>query len=204
MTSVRYHEGMFPPRSINWSKLVPLIGPATAAIGRYDGLLAAIPNSSVLLSPLSTQEAVLSSRIEGTQATLGEVLQYDADEDPLIDPAKKDDINEVLNYRRALKQAEQELHELPLCNRLIKRLDATLMNGVRGHDQARGQFRTIQNYIGVYGRPIKEAHFVPIVPDHPEEGMRRWEEYTNDKTDDLLVRLACVHAEFESLHPFLD
>ncbi len=74
---VHYHEGRFPPHDLDWGRLVPLIGPANGAVARYDGMLAAIPNAHVLLSPLTTQEAVLSSRIEGTQATMGEVLEYE-------------------------------------------------------------------------------------------------------------------------------
>jgi Fic family protein len=91
---VHYHYDKFPPKDIDWSKLIPFIGPASAALARYDGTLAAIPNANLLLSPLTTQEAVLSSRIEGTQATMGEVLEYEA-EGGLDDiPAEReDDIN---------------------------------------------------------------------------------------------------------------
>lgn len=95
---VRYHRGKFPPKRLDWNGLIPLIGPASAALARYDGLLSAIPNVDVLLSPLTTQEAVLSSRIEGTQATMGEVLEYEAGGAPEAFDAKKvDDIHEVLN-----------------------------------------------------------------------------------------------------------
>jgi Fic family protein len=201
---VPYHTGQFPPTRLNWEQLVPLIGPANAALARYDGLLTAIPNADVLLSPLTTQEAVLSSRIEGTQATMGEVLQYEAAGGESLDPSKRDDIEEVLNYRRAMRQATKEMMTLPLCNRLIKGLHETLMAGVRGHDKARGQFRTIQNYIGVYGRPVEEARFMPIAPETLEAGMARWEQYLHETTHDGLVQLAVIHAEFESLHPFLD
>jgi Fic family protein len=204
MTAVPYHSGQFPPTEFDWPRLIPLIGPANAALARYDGLLTAIPNAAVLLAPLTTQEAVLSSRIEGTQATMGEVLEYEAGGEDVIDPTRRDDIEEVLNYRRAMRQATEELQQLPLCNRLIKSLHATLLSGVRGHDKARGQFRTIQNYIGVHGRSIEEARFIPIAPTALEEGMARWERYLHEPTHDVLVQLAVVHAEFESLHPFLD
>lgn len=201
---VAYHTGQFPPDRLDWERLVPLIGPANAALARYDGLLTAIPNAGVLLSPLTTQEAVLSSRIEGTQATMGEVLQYEAAGGESLDADKRNDIEEVLNYRRAMWQAIQEMQTLPLCNRLIKGLHETLMAGVRGHDKARGRFRTIQNYIGVYGRPVEEARFIPIAPETLDAGMSRWEKYLHESTHDGLVQLAVVHAEFESLHPFLD
>lgn len=201
---VPYHAGQFPPSQFDWERLVPLIGPANAAIARYDGLLTAIPNADVLLSPLTTREAVLSSRIEGTQATMGEVLQYEAAGGKSLDATKRGDIEEVLNYRRAMRQATTEMAKLPLCNRLIKRLHGTLMAGVRGHDQARGRFRAIQNYIGAYGRTLEEARFVPISPELLADGMSRWEKYLHETTLDGLVQLAVVHAEFESLHPFLD
>lgn len=204
MVAVSYHLDKFPPTELDWSQLIPLIGPANAAVARYDGLLTAIPNADVLLSPLTTQEAVLSSRIEGTQASMGEVLQYEAAGGTTLDPHKLQDIEEVLNYRRAMRQATTELKTLPLCNRLIKNLHQTLMEGVRGHDRSRGEFRTIPNYIGVYVRPIEEARFIPIAPERLEAGIMRWERYLHESTHDVMVQLAIVHAEFESLHPFLD
>lgn len=200
---VKYHTGKFPPVEIDWSRLVPLIGPANAALARYDGLLSAIPNAAILLSPLTTQEAVLSSRIEGTQATMGEVLEYEAGKEA-VDPAKEADIHEVLNYRKGMREAVEALDKLPLCGRVIMRAHATLLSGVRGHDKARGKYRPIQNYIGKPGRPIEEARFVPIAPEKVADAMSRWEKYLHSDQPDALVQLAVVHAEFESLHPFLD
>src|SRR5262245_52216856 len=110
---VYYHEGCFPPRELDWAALIPLIGPANAAVARYDGILSAMPNAALLLSPLTTQEAVLSSRIEGTEATMGEVLEYEAEGDSKkFSPERRADINEVLNYRRAMRHAEQMLEQL--------------------------------------------------------------------------------------------
>ncbi len=202
---VAYHAGRFPPAQLDWPRLIPLLGPAAAALARYDALLLAIPNAAVLLSPLTTQEAVLSSRIEGTQATMGEVLEYEAGAEPASLPAaKREDIEEVLNYRRAMRQAVERLTELPICSRLIRELHSTLLAGVRGHDKARGRFRTIQNYIGLSGRPVAEARFVPIGPGQLEDGIAAWEKYLHREEPDRLVQLAVAHAEFESLHPFLD
>ncbi len=153
---VTYHTDKFPPQNLVWERLVPLLGAANAALARYDGLLTAIPNAAVLLSLLTTQEAVLSSRIEGTQATMGEVLEYEAGgAGSAIDDEKKADIEEVLNYRRAMRQATEMMADLPLCNRLIKAIHETLVSGVRGHDKVRGKFRTIQNYI--FNTPIFNA-----------------------------------------------
>jgi Fic family protein len=159
----------------------------------------------VLLSPLTTQEAVLSSRIEGTQATIGEVLQYEAAGAPdELPERKREDIEEVLNYRRAMRQAVERMNDLPLCNRLIRELHGTLMSGVRGDDKSPGDFRGIQNYIAAPGRTIEQARFIPIAPGHLQDGMNRWEDYIHGPELDVLVQLAIVHAEFEALHPFLD
>ena len=136
---------------------------------------------------------------------MGEVLEYEAvGAGEAIDPRKEADIEEVLNYRKAMRQAEEMFKSLPLCNRLIKKLHETLLSGVRGHDRGRGRFRTIQNYIGAHGAPIEKARFIPIAPEDVEGGMGRWEKYLHEDTPDRLVQLAIVHAEFESLHPFLD
>jgi Fic family protein len=202
---VRYHSGKFPPRPLDWERLVPLIGPANAALARYDGLLAAIPNASILLAPLTTQEAVLSSRIEGTQATMGEVLEYEAAGQSVeVAPEKRADIEEVLNYRRGMREAIELLRDLPLCGRLLREVHRTLMAGVRGHDKGRGEFRRIQNYIGPLGCTLEQARFIPIPPEHVVDGMTDWEKYLHGDQPDVLVQLAVAHAEFESLHPFLD
>ena len=117
---VYYHEGKFPPTALDWERLVPLIGPANAAVARYDGILAAIPNAEVLLSPLTMQEATISSRIEGTQASMGEVLEYEAEGKSKEPQSPKDtDILEIINYRKAMRQATEQLKEMPLCQRIV-------------------------------------------------------------------------------------
>jgi Fic family protein len=187
MPPVPYHLGHFPPTSFDWPQLIPLIGPANAALARYDGLLTAIPNSAVLLSPMTTQEAVLSSRIEGTQATMREVLEYEAaGAGDTLDPKKQEDIEEVLNYRKVMGQATNKMKRLPLCTCLIKSVHETLLAGVRGHDRARGKFRTIQNYIAVFGRTIEEARYIPIAPEALEAGMARWESISTNRRTTLL------------------
>ena len=112
--TVRYHLNGFPPENIDWERLVPLIGRANAALARYDGLVAAIPNASVLLSPLTTQEAVLSSKIEGTNVTMGEVLEIEAGADADVDQPKRDDAEEIRNYRHALNFAAHALAMLAM------------------------------------------------------------------------------------------
>lgn len=202
---VQYHYGKFPPTNIDWPRLIPFIGPANAALARYDGTLTAIPNAAVLLSPLTTQEAVLSSRIEGTQATMGEVLEFEAERETKNIPLeRKADINEVLNYRSAMWHAIGKLNDLPLCQRIVKEAHSVLLTGVRGHDKSRGEYRRIPNWIGPPGCAIEDAKFVPISADKLEEAMNIWERYIHENYPDKLVQLAIIHAEFEALHPFID
>lgn len=202
---VRYHAGEFPPQELDWPQLIPLIGPANAALARYDGTLHAIPNAAVLLSPLMTQEAVLSSRIEGTQATMGEVLEFEAEPGKKDVPdEKRDDIEEILNYRKAMREAESLLKDLPLCQRVVKAAHAVLLDGVRGHNKSPGEYRKVPNWIGPPGCTVEEAKFVPVAADGLPDAMGSWEKYVHEDTMDRLVQLAILHAEFEALHPFLD
>lgn len=202
---VHYRKGQFPPSDLDWGRLVPMIGPANAAVARYDGMLAAIPNAHVLLSPLTTQEAVLSSRIEGTQATMGEVLEYEARGDTDEPTSTKEaDIWEILNYRKAMRAATERLKTLPLCQRIVLECHGILLNSVRGHGKSPGQYRKIPNWIGPPGCPIEDARFVPIDAQDLPEAMSRWEKFIHEEAPDRLIQLALLHAEFEALHPFLD
>ncbi|HAS84021.1 MAG TPA: cell filamentation protein Fic [Verrucomicrobia bacterium] len=206
---VQYRLGQFPPTELNWPQLIPLLGPAAAAVARYDGTLAAIPNAAVLLSPLTTQEAVLSSRIEGTQATMGEVLEFEAEGDTLgLSEERRADIVEVLNYRSALRLAEKRLTEIPLSQRLIREAHKVLLSEargqVRGQGKAPGEYRRIPNWIGPAGCTIGQARFVPISADKLPDAMSTWERFVHADAPDRLVQLALLHAEFEALHPFLD
>lgn len=203
MPPVSYHLGRFPPAALDWPQLIPLLGPAAAAVARYDGMLAAVPNPAVLLSPLTTQEAVLSSRIEGTQATMGEVLEFEAGEEAAT-PERREDIHEVLNYRAAMREAERLLAELPLSQRVIRDMHRVLLDGVRGRNKAPGEYRHIPNWIGPAGCNIEQARFVPIGADRLPDAMSTWERYAHENAPDRLVQLAILHAEFEALHPFLD
>ena len=203
---VYYHLGKFPPAELDWKRLIPLIGKANAGLARYDGLLSAIPNASVLLSPLTTQEAVLSSKIEGTHVTMGEVLELEAGGEPEdVTQPKRDDAEEILNYRIALRSCVDALKERTLSQHLVRQAHYLLMQGVRGKEQTPGSFRTDQNWIGTKGCRIEEASFVPIAPAQLGSGMDAWEAYMNgDGELDALVQLAIVHVEFEALHPFKD
>ncbi len=203
--AVAYHSGAFPPQSLDWTRLIPDLGPTAAAVARYDGALSAIPNAGVLLAPLSTQEAVLSSRIEGTQATMGEVLEYEARaKHAKVSREREADIQEVLNYRRAMREAVALLHRLPLSLRVIREVHRVLMSGVRGEGRAPGEFRRVPNWIGPPGCSVEDARFVPISAGRLEAAMGRFEKYLHADAPDRLVQLAIAHAEFEALHPFLD
>jgi Fic family protein len=204
MPAVEYHQDGFPPQPIDWTQLIPLIGPANAAIARYEGVLHGIPNPDVLLSPLTMQEAVLSSRIEGTQATLGEVLEYEAEGLKDESTPKTADIREVLNYRAAIRAGVDLLDTLPLSQRLIRELHRILMQGVRGRNKSPGEYRKVPNWIGPEGCSIEEARFVPCSAEYLADAMAAWEQYLHDEVPDRLVQLAVLHAEFEAIHPFLD
>lgn len=192
-----------PIAEVKWEPLIPLIAQANRSLAHYDGVLYGVPNPAVLLSPLTTQEAVLSSRIEGTQATLSEVLRHEAGEQ-VPDESKRLDIQEIINYRRALRAAEDDLKTRPFRLNLLLELHSILLEGVRGRNKARGRFRTIQNWIGVPRSTIDQAQFVPPEPGILGECLADWEKYYHLEQPDLLVQLAIIHAQFEIIHPFLD
>lgn len=199
-----YEPQNLPLSDIAWDDLVPLIGRSNAALARYDGILAGIINPAVLLSPLTTQEAVLSSRIEGTQASLEEVLEFEADPKGEIEPSKHADINEIINYRRAMSQAVVSLGTRPLCLNLIRELHGILLDSVRGRNKAPGEFRRVQNFIGPPGCSLEDATFVPPSADRLLPCLDNWEKYLHFQEKDLLVQLAVAKAQFELIHPFLD
>jgi len=188
---------------MDWPALIPYLGPAAAALARYDGMLAAIPHPRVLLAPLTTQEAVLSSRIEGTQATMGEVLELEAGGE-VATPERRDDIQEVLNYRAAMRRAEAMLEHLPLSQRVIREAHQVLLSGVRGMNRSHGEYRRVPNWIGPPGCSREEARFVPIDAAKLPDAIGTWERFIHEHAPDRLVQLALLHAEFEALHPFLD
>lgn len=199
-----YVPESLPLTSIRWEEHIPLIGKANAALARYDGVLQSIINPSVMLSPLTTQEAVLSSRIEGTQATLEEVLEFEADLRDKITPEREADIREIINYRRAMTVAVEEMKKKPLCINLVRDLHRILLQNVRGTNRAPGEFRRVQNYIGASGTSIEQASFVPPPPEKVLPAMSIWEKYLHSDEKDPLVQLAVVKAQFELIHPFLD
>ena len=192
-----------PPKGLDLLALMPLVGKANRAIATLEGLFYGIPNPNVLLSPITTQEAVLSSKIEGTQADFEDVLKFEAGEPP-TEPSRREDIDEIMNYRKALRLSEALLQDRPFCLNTVLKLHEVLMDSGRGHNKGRGRFRTIQNWIGRPNSPIEEAAFVPPSPLDLQDHLNRWEAYWHSDAPDTLVQLALIHAQFEILHPFID
>jgi Fic family protein len=197
-----YVPDELPLQSLDWTKFISLIGSANAELARYDATLQAIVNPQVLLSPLTTQEAVLSSKIEGTRTSLEEVLQYDASQE--VAPERQSDMHEVLNYRRAMREAIEYMKNRPVCLDLVLKIQGTLLEGVRGQDLGRGELRKVQNWIGSPGSTMMTAKFVPPDPVTLPSQINNWEKYIHHREQDRLVQLAVIHAQFEILHPFND
>jgi Fic family protein len=153
------------------------------------------------MRPFVRREAVLSSRIEGTQATLGELLAVEAGAAVARSP---DDLREVANYVVALERGVRRLDRLPLSLRLVREIHAKLMEGVRGGVATPGQFRRTQNWIGPPGCTLDNAAYVPPPPDQLTDCLGAWEEFLHDRTLPHLVHAGLAHAQFEAIHPFLD
>ena len=197
-----YNPDDLPLNNLDYRQLLPLVGQANAALARYDGLLQGIPNPAVMLSPLTTQEAVLSSKIEGTQATVDEVLEQEAG--LLKEGEKYKDIQEISNYRLALFRAREYLEAYPIRLGFVRELHRILMDSVRGQDKMPGEFRVDQNWIGKQGCSIEQASFVPPSPLQLQDHLQAWEHYLGTDDIDFLLQTAVVHAQFELLHPFKD
>ncbi len=197
-----YNPEKNPIGKLLWEEMVSRIGMAQAAIARFDGLLHAMVNPELLLSPLTTQEAVLSSRIEGTQASLEDVLRQDVA--PRKDPDRKDDIQEVQNYREAMRSAVGWLRKSGLDLPVICRIHKMLLTGVRGEAKTPGKVRTTQNFIGYCGDTIEKALFIPPSPEILQANLSDLTVFIATRYRDAIVQTALVHAQFELLHPFLD
>ncbi|MDR3514788.1 MAG: Fic/DOC family N-terminal domain-containing protein [Azospirillaceae bacterium] len=197
-----YTPQSLPRPDLDYGRLIRLVGPANAALARYDGLLQSVINPSVLLSPLTNREAVLSSKIEGTQATVDEVLEFEAGIDFTGD--KVQDIQEIVNYRKTLVLATAALAERPLTLSLVRQMHAVLMDSVRGANKNPGAFRVEQNWIGPAGCTMAQATFVPPSPLQLQDHLQAWESYLSADEFDSLVQTAIMHAQFELIHPFKD
>lgn len=187
---------------IDSKRLLPFVGRANIMLGRYDGLLRGIVNPTIMLSPLTNEEAVLSSRIEGTQATVDEVLEHEAG---LVNPkSNHDDIMEIVNYRKALLSAQKHLEDNPVSMYLIREMHRILLDSVRGQNKSPGEIRTEQNWIGPAGCSIENASFVPPHPMQLSGCLENWEQYACADEIDAIIQAGILHAQFEMIHPFKD
>ncbi|MCK4277561.1 MAG: Fic family protein [Desulfurellaceae bacterium] len=195
---------MLPPK-IDYTALIKEIGHAHDELGRLNGLLINIPNADLLIAPLLTKEAVLSSRIEGTQATIEDVLKYEAEQKISQRDEKEKDIREIINYRRAIHTAIEELKHRPIGENLIKKVHYVLLDSVRGADKDRGNLRRTQVYIGLPGSPVEEAIYIPPPTTELLSLLSNWEIYVNSEEErDPLVQIGAAHYQFEAIHPFMD
>lgn len=193
------------PLEINYGKAIKEITDAHRAIAGLNASLSHLPNPKILGRTMQTKEAVLSSKIEGTRATLNEVFEYEAKMERSKDTEKKLDIQEISNYRDALNHGVQHLKNKPINENLIKKLHEILLRSGRGRGKTPGQFRKTQVYIGRLGASINEASFVPPPPNNINPLITNLEKYLNrDLEKDVLVQIAIAHYQFEAIHPFLD
>lgn len=192
-----------PPLVVD-SGMQQLLQNASLELGRLDGLASILPNPDGFVTAFVRKEALLSSQIEGTQASLDEVLAFEATERDK-QGADRTGAPEVYRYIRAMKHGLSRLNELPLSLRLIKEIHGVLLNKGRGSDKSPGEFRKSQNWIGPPGCTLAEAAFVPPPPSEMSSALSELERYMHrDDGLPLLVKIALVHAQFETIHPFLD
>ena len=190
------------PPTIEWNReLVLALSEADRAIGRLAGESRRLPNPHLLIRPFIRREAVLSSRIEGTQSTLTDLLAAEAGARVERDSA---DLHEVSNYVRALDYSTKQLETLPLSLRLVRETHSLLMTGVRGNSASPGEFRRTQNWIGPPGCRTETATYVPPPPEELTDGLKHWERFLHDESLPPLIHAGLVHAQFEAIHPFRD
>ncbi len=199
------HHAFVPnplPQDLHLSpRLVSLLVDAASAVGTLRGVGETIPNPRLLMRPFIRREAVLSSRIEGTIASLSDVFAYEVeDQSP---PGS--DVAEVVNYVTALEYGIDKLETLPISYRLVNEIHSRLLEGVRGQDKLPGQFRGIQVWIGAPGSAIHDARFIPPPPDRLRDLFHDWEKFVNESTQmPPLVRCALMHYHLEAIHPYPD
>jgi len=192
----------YPPKlpvKLEPSKFYLELADASLELGNLNGLCQNLPNPSILIAPLLSKEATVSSKIEGTRSTVSDVLKFEATGIP-----KYDDTIEVSNYKRAMLMAIEALKERKLDLSFIKTLHQILLEGTRGQEK-RGKFREIQVWIGVKVAKIEEATYIPPEPFLVQEYMENLENYIlSENQEHPLVKIAVIHYQFEAIHPFED
>lgn len=190
-----------PPVELKGS-LLQMLSEADRSLGRLDGSIQTLPNPDLFVFMYLRKEAVLSSQIEGTQSSLQDLLAAEAQ---ILSLDRPRDVDEVINYVRAMNYGLNRLTELPVSIRLIKEIHAVLLEGVRGSQMTPGELRRSQNWIGPSGCTLEEATFVPPPPYEVLRILGEWEKYLHKKDDlPLLIKIGLAHAQFETIHPFLD
>jgi Fic family protein len=190
-----------PPIHLD-NEMIQLLSQADRALGRLDDASEILPNADLFVAMYVSKEAVLSSQIEGIQASLIDVLAFEAD---AALPENPQDIEEVVNYINALNYGLERLNSLPLSLRLIREIHGLLLQGVRGANRNPGEFRTSQNWIGNHGGTIGMARFVPPSPADMNNALNNFESFIHtEKTMPILIKVGLAHAQFETIHPFLD
>ena len=188
-----------PVPEINSSGMMELLTKAHSNLAVLNDRIASMPNADIFIPMFIRKESLLSSQIEGIQATLEDVLN------PMQDGAVNCDVSDAVNHVNAAEYSIDRLNTLPFCNRLIRETHAVLLSGVRGYDKSPGEFRCTQNWIGAPGSNLKTARYVPPCPEDMDVAMSELEKFINDNDDmDPLVKAALMHYQFETIHPFLD
>lgn len=203
--AVHYHYEKFPPYKLDFGQIVHPLIKATDALARYDQMLKNMHNSEILLAPLRNQEAVISSRMEGTISTMDEILKFEADSENDVEEAKnvRSEIFETILYQRALINAHKAMIDgYPLSQHLVKTIHQQLLSFGRGAQKSPGKFKVEQNYLA--DKIKQKVLFVPISPEKLNDGLEKLFEYINNSNDPILVKTALMHLEFEALHPFQD
>lgn len=181
------------------SHMISKLVEANRELVKLDTAARLIPNTNLFISMYVRKEALISSQIEGTQCTLDDVL------DPELDTNSNLDVADVINYVQATNYALERLKTLPLCCRLLREIHNELMKGVRGQEKNPGEFRTSQNWIGPANCSLKDARYIPPNKDDMLTAMSDLEKFMNENEDyDALIRIALIHYQFETIHPFLD
>ena len=190
-----------PPIAID-DELQALLSQADRALGRLDGSIQTLPDSDLFVLMYVRKEAVLSSQIEGTQSSLNDLLRAEA---RIYDPDRPADVREVSNYVAALDYGLERLSDLPISVRLIREIHERLLKGVRGAHLQPGELRKSQNWIGPSGATLNEATFIPPPPHEVPQALSDLEHFMHAKDSmPALIRIGLTHAQFETIHPFLD
>lgn len=203
--AVQYHYDRFPPSSLDYNQIVNPLIKATDALARYDQMLKNMHNSEILLAPLRNQEAVISSRMEGTISTMDEILKFEADSENDTEDAKnvRSEIFETILYQRALLNAQKAMVDgYPLSQHLVKTIHQQLLSFGRGAQKSPGKYKVEQNFLA--DKIKQQILFIPVSPEKLNDGLEKLFDYIQHSSDPILVKTALMHLEFEALHPFQD